>query len=162
MRERIADICPEIEVGELMKCLCFRINLEELILKRPDYVIDAIDTVTAKIAIAELTKKHGIPLIRSMGTGINRIPNCLRSTDLPKTSVCPLCKGDAEGTERKRNPASKKCCIPKKRRLIHRGRETGRTKASQSAAGSISFYTAGGRTSDRGRSDPGACQGCPD
>ena len=68
MRERISDICPEIEV-ETYEMFVLPDNLEELILKRPDYVIDAIDTVTAKIAIAELTKKHGIPLISSMGTG---------------------------------------------------------------------------------------------
>ena len=91
MRERIADICPEIEV-ETYEMFVLPDNLEELILKRPDYVIDAIDTVTAKIAIAELTKKHGIPLISSMGTGNKLHPELFEITDLPKTSVCPLCK----------------------------------------------------------------------
>ncbi len=91
MRERIADICPEIKV-ETYEMFVLPDNLEELILKRPDYVIDAIDTVTAKIAIAELTKKHGIPLISSMGTGNKLHPELFEITDLSKTSVCPLCK----------------------------------------------------------------------
>ena len=91
MRERIADICPEIEV-ETYEMFVLPDNLEELILKRPDYVIDAIDTVTAKIGIAELTKKHGIPLISSMGTGNKLHPELFEITDLSKTSVCPLCK----------------------------------------------------------------------
>ena len=91
MRERISDICPEIEV-ETYEMFVLPDNLEELILKRPDYVIDAIDTVTAKIAIAELTKKHGIPLISSMGTGNKLHPELFEITDLSKTSVCPLCK----------------------------------------------------------------------
>lgn len=56
------------------------------------YMIDAIDTVSAKLAIAEYGWKHSIPLISSMGTGNKLRPELFEITDIYKTSVCPLCK----------------------------------------------------------------------
>ena len=55
-------------------------------------MIDAIDTVSAKLAIAEYGWKHSIPLISSMGTGNKLRPELFEITDIYKTSVCPLCK----------------------------------------------------------------------
>lgn len=91
MQERIKDICPEIEV-ETYERFVLPDNVEELILKQPDYVIDAIDTVTAKLALAELCEKHEIALISCMGTGNKLHPELFEITDITKTSVCPLCK----------------------------------------------------------------------
>lgn len=91
MQERIKDICPEIEV-ETYERFVLPDNVEELILKQPDYVIDAIDTVTAKLALAELCEKHEISLISCMGTGNKLHPELFEITDITKTSVCPLCK----------------------------------------------------------------------
>ena len=57
-----------------------------------DYVVDAIDTVSAKIALIEEAKAKNIPIISCMGTGNKLNPTMLQISDLSKTSVCPLCR----------------------------------------------------------------------
>lgn len=91
MQERIADICPETIV-ETYEMFVLPDNIESLFAEKPDYIIDAIDTVTAKIALVELAQKLEIPIISSMGTGNKLQGELFEITDLPKTSVCPLCK----------------------------------------------------------------------
>lgn len=91
MKERIHDICPEIEVVTY-EMFVLPDNLPELLEEDVDYIVDAIDTVTAKLAIAELAKEKQIPLISSMGTGNKLHPEMFEITDIYKTSVCPLCK----------------------------------------------------------------------
>ena len=54
--------------------------------------MDAIDTVAAKLALAEYAKEHGIPLIASMGTGNKLHPELFQIADISETSVCPLCR----------------------------------------------------------------------
>lgn len=91
MKERIHDICPEIEVVTY-EMFVLPDNIETLFEERVDYVVDAIDTVTAKLALAALTKAKEIPFISSMGTGNKLHPELFEITDIYKTSVCPLCK----------------------------------------------------------------------
>lgn len=91
MKERIADICKETEVVTY-ECFVLLENLEEIFQERPDYIVDAIDTVTAKLALAEKAEKEGIPMISSMGTGNKLHGEMFTITDISKTSVCPLCK----------------------------------------------------------------------
>ncbi len=91
MKRRIAAICPDIRV-ETYERFILENNLKDLLEKKPDYIVDAVDTVTAKIAIVEGAQKLGIPLISSMGTGNKLHPELFEITDLPKTSVCPLCR----------------------------------------------------------------------
>ena len=57
-----------------------------------DYIVDAIDTVTAKLALAQYAGEAGIPLISSMGTGNKLHPELFRIADISETSVCPLCR----------------------------------------------------------------------
>jgi tRNA A37 threonylcarbamoyladenosine dehydratase len=57
-----------------------------------DHVVDAIDTVSAKIAVAKICYENNIPLISSMGTGNKLDPTALTVTDIYKTSVCPLAR----------------------------------------------------------------------
>ena len=57
-----------------------------------DYVVDAIDTVTGKLAIIENAKKAGVPVISSMGAGNKICPSALTVADIYETSVCPLAK----------------------------------------------------------------------
>lgn len=57
-----------------------------------DYIIDAIDTVAGKLALAENAVKCGVPIISSMGAGNKLDPTAFRVTDIYKTSVCPLAK----------------------------------------------------------------------
>ncbi len=61
-------------------------------LKNCDYIIDAIDTVSAKILLIEKAKEFNIPIISSMGTGNKLNPSLFQITDISKTSVCPLAR----------------------------------------------------------------------
>ena len=100
MKEKIRDICPDTQVITFEEfVLPDNIDLLfENIMDRMDppgpisYILDAIDTVTAKLALAEYAARHGIPLISSMGTGNKLHPEQFRISDISKTSVCPLCK----------------------------------------------------------------------
>lgn len=91
IREQIREICPWIQV-ETYERFVLEDNLADLFEKRPDYIVDAIDTVTAKIAIAQGADRLGLPLISSMGTGNKLHPELFEITDLFQTSVCPLCR----------------------------------------------------------------------
>lgn len=91
MKARILSINPKAEVITFQRfVLCD--NLDDIIELRPDYMVDAIDTVTAKITLARLAQQHKIPLMSSMGTGNKLDPTQFEVADLSKTSVCPLCK----------------------------------------------------------------------
>lgn len=91
MKERIKDICPEIEVIT-HEMFVLPENIETLFTEKIDYIIDAIDTVTAKLALVEIAKGKNIPIISSMGTGNKLHPERFEITDIYKTSICPLCK----------------------------------------------------------------------
>ena len=91
MKQRIADICPETKVVTYERFIG-RDNLDDILVEKPDYIIDAIDTVTAKLALVEKAAEYGIPLISSMGTGNKLHAELFEITDIYKTSVCPLCK----------------------------------------------------------------------
>ena len=90
-KERILSIDPTCRV-ECRDVFLLPENVTEEELSGYDYVIDAIDTVSAKIAVARLCYEKGIPLISSMGTGNKLDPTALTVTDIYKTSVCPLAR----------------------------------------------------------------------
>lgn len=90
-RDRILDINPECEVTAIEK-MYLPENAEEFNLSQYDYIIDAIDNVTAKISLAENAEKLCIPIISSMGTGNKLDPTAFMVSDIYKTSVCPLCR----------------------------------------------------------------------
>ena len=94
MRERILDINPRASVSAYEEFILPE-NIENFfdgIGGKVDYIIDAIDTVAAKLAIAEYAKRNQIPLISSMGTGNKLHPEMFEITDIAETSVCPLCR----------------------------------------------------------------------
>lgn len=91
MEERIHDICPEIRVTT-HAVFVLEENIPEIMVTRPDYVIDAIDTVSAKLALAEYCQQEGIPFISSMGTGNKLNPFRFEISDIFETSICPLCR----------------------------------------------------------------------
>lgn len=90
MAERIWDINPECRVQE--EQLFFMPEDETIDFSSYDYVVDAVDTVTAKIEIILRAKQAGVPVISSMGTGNKVNPGMFRITSLEKTKVCPLAK----------------------------------------------------------------------
>lgn len=91
MKERVLSINPNCNV-ETNQVFVTPDNLEEVIPQDVDYVVDAIDTVTSKLALAEYCYKKGINMISSMGTGNKIDPSQFRVADLFKTKVCPLAK----------------------------------------------------------------------
>ena len=91
MRERIADINPDCKVEEY-RSFYLPENADEFDLSSYDFVIDAIDTVSAKIELAVRATRDGVPFIACMGTGNKLYPELLEITDLSKTSVCPLAR----------------------------------------------------------------------
>lgn len=91
MEERIKEINPHCKVTSFYTYINAG-NIEEIIPKDVDFVVDAIDTVTSKIAIAEYCNEHGIPLIISLGTGNKIDPTQIHITKLDKTYNCPLGK----------------------------------------------------------------------
>lgn len=90
-RTRILDINPECEVTAVAK-MYLPENSEDFVLSQYDYIIDAIDNVTAKIDLAVKAEQLGIPIISSMGTGNKLDPTAFKVSDIYKTSVCPLCR----------------------------------------------------------------------
>lgn len=138
MRERIWDINPEIVV-KTYEMFVLPDNVEELFEEAPDYIIDAIDTVTAKLAIVELAQKRGIPLISSMGTGNKLHPELFEITDLSKTTMCPLCKVMRRELKARGIRHLKVLYSPEKP-IDTSGPETGEDKGMRRALpGSISF-----------------------
>lgn len=91
MEERILSINPDAKINKY-KCFYLPENSNIFDFKKYDYVIDAIDTVTAKIDIIVKCKELNVPIISSMGTGNKINPMMLEVTDIYKTSVCPLAK----------------------------------------------------------------------
>lgn len=91
MEAKIKEICQDTEVVTY-EMFVLPDNIDELFEEKPDYIIDAIDTVTAKLALVEKAREYKIPMISSMGTGNKLHAELFEITDISKTSVCPLCK----------------------------------------------------------------------
>ena len=89
--ERLADINPNIEVS-VRKEFLLPENAHTFDFGEFDYVIDAIDTVSGKLAIAEGCVKAGTQMISCMGTGNKLDPSAFRVTDISKTNTCPLAR----------------------------------------------------------------------
>ena len=91
MKERILSINPECKVT-IYNTFYLPEERDKFPFTEYDYIVDAIDTVTAKIDLAVLSQELSIPLISSMGTGNKLDPSQFEITDIYKTSVCPLAK----------------------------------------------------------------------
>lgn len=89
--ERLLDINPDLII-ERRYDFVLPENISSFDFSSLDYIIDAIDTVSAKLAIAESAQRLGVPMISSMGTGNKLDPTALTVTDISKTTVCPLAR----------------------------------------------------------------------
>lgn len=89
-KERILDINPKANVETYKEF--FMPDSKEILDKSVSYVVDSVDTVTAKIELVMRANKLNIPIISSMGTGNKLDPTRFEVTDIYKTSVCPLAK----------------------------------------------------------------------
>ena len=91
MKERILDINPDADV-RIHKCFFLPENANEFPFGEYDYVVDAVDTVTAKIELVMQAQKMHVPIISSMGAGNKLDGSQFRVADIYKTKVCPLAK----------------------------------------------------------------------
>lgn len=91
MRERILDINPKADV-RIHNCFYLPENATDFDFSEYDYVVDAVDTVTAKIELIMRAKEAGTPVISSMGAGNKLDASAFRVADIYKTKVCPLAK----------------------------------------------------------------------
>lgn len=145
MQERIRDIDPAITV-RTYETFVLPDNLADLLDQaekntngKIDYIIDAIDTVSAKIALVEESLKRGIRLISSMGTGNKLHPELFEIADLADTSVCPLCRVMRRELKQ-RGIMHLKVLYSKEKPVDTCGRSTGEDSgARRSLPGSISF-----------------------
>ncbi len=104
MAARIRDINPQAQV-ECHACFYMPENAHEYPLESYDYVVDAIDTVTAKLELAQQAHKAGVPIISCMGAGNKLDPTAFCVADIYETSVCPLAKAMRKALRERGVPA---------------------------------------------------------
>ena len=92
MRQRIFDINPNAKVDAIQKFYLPNENAEEFFICGCDYVVDAIDTITAKINLVVECQRRKIPIISSMGAGNKLDPTRFKVADIYKTSTDPVAK----------------------------------------------------------------------
>ena len=91
MKERILDINPECNV-RIFQCFYLPETKNLFDFTEYNYVVDAVDTVTAKIQLIVQAKEAGVPIISSMGAGNKLNPASFEVADISQTSVCPLAR----------------------------------------------------------------------
>jgi len=91
MKEHLLDVNPSVKVN-VFDCFFLPETQSQFDFSQYDYVIDAVDTVTAKLALVEACEEVGTPIISSMGAGNKLDPTAFEVSDIYKTSVCPLAK----------------------------------------------------------------------
>ncbi len=128
MAERIRSINPDAEIT-VYNCFYLPDTAERFDFGRYDYVVDAVDTVTAKLDIILRARQSGVPVVSSMGAGNKLDPTKFQVADIYKTSVCPLAKVMRREL-RKRGVESLKVVY---------STEEPKTSGGQGAPGSIAF-----------------------
>ena len=91
MKERMLEINPDVDV-RTYQCFFLPENAKDFPFEEYDYIVDAVDTVTAKISLVMKAKEKGVPIISSMGAGNKLDPGRFRIADIYDTRVCPLAR----------------------------------------------------------------------
>ena len=91
MKERMLEINPNVDV-RIHKCFFLPENADEFPFEEYDYVVDSVDTVTAKIELVMKCKEKNVPIMSSMGAGNKLDASQFKVADIYKTKVCPLAK----------------------------------------------------------------------
>jgi len=91
MKERMLDINPDVDV-RTYKCFFLPENADEFPFAEYDYIVDAVDTVTAKVQLVMKAQEYGIPIISCMGAGNKLDGMQFKVSDIYKTKYCPLAK----------------------------------------------------------------------
>ena len=91
MKERMLDINPKADIN-VHKCFFLPENSDDFDFEKYDYVVDAVDTVTAKLEIIMKAKRHNVPVISAMGAGNKLDPSAFMVADIYDTKICPLAR----------------------------------------------------------------------
>ena len=91
MRDRMLEINPNAKI-EIHKCFFLPENADDFPFNEYDYVVDAVDTVTAKIELILRSQKEGVPVISAMGAGNKLDAGRLKVADIYDTKICPLAR----------------------------------------------------------------------
>ena len=140
MKEHLLDINPSVKV-KTYNCFFLPETKEHFNFTQYDYVIDAVDTVTAKLALVEACEKAGTSIISSMGAGNKLDPTAFEVTDIYKTSVCPLAKVMRRELK-KRNIKKLKVVYSKEEAMIPidiEGVEKDEARSRRTTPGSVAF-----------------------
>lgn len=134
MKERLLDINPNLQITSL--CLFYLPETADIInFKDFDYIVDAVDTVTAKLEIITRAKREGVPVISSMGAGGKLHPEMFEIADIYDTSICPLAR--VMRKELKKRGVDSLTCVYSKEEPITADRPPGSISFVPSAAGLI-------------------------
>lgn len=136
-RDRIMSINPDCRVT-VHNVFFLPENEDEFDFSKYDYVVDAIDTVSGKMAIIEKAKAAGVPVISAMGAGNKMDPTAFEVADIYETSVCPLAKVIRKEC-RKRGIDSLKVVYSREEAMEPGEVENEELKGKRPAPGSISF-----------------------
>lgn len=135
MKDRLKDINPDIHI-DAREMFFLPENADEFDFSQYDYVVDAVDTVTAKLTIIESAKAVGVPVISSMGAGNKLNPTEFKVADISKTSVCPLARVMRRELKQ-RNITDVKCVYSTEESIEHAGENIGSVAWVPSVAGLI-------------------------
>ncbi len=143
MRDRILDINPQADVV-VHNCFYLPENEQEFNFNQYDYIVDAVDTVTAKISIICKAKKLQIPVISSMGAGNKMDVAAFRAGDISNTSVCPLARVmrrelKKRGIDSLKVVYSKEKPMKPMEEFMEESSDTGMLSNRRSTPGSVSF-----------------------
>lgn len=140
MRERILDINPEADV-RTYQCFFLPETKDQFDFSQYDYVVDAVDTVKAKLELIVRAKENNVPIICSMGAGNKLDPTAFEVADISETSVCPLARVMRQECK-KRGLRGVKVVYSKERPVeikTQAGDESLEKKGNSIAPGSIAF-----------------------
>ena len=132
LKERMLDINPDIQV-DARKCFFLPDNAHEFDFAKYDYIVDAVDTVTAKLQIIVQAKEAGVPVISAMGAGNKVHPEMFEIADIYKTEMCPLAK--VMRRELKSRGIKKLKVVYSKEKPVYKGDVPGSIAFSPSVAG---------------------------
>lgn len=136
MKERMLEIDPEVRVIT-HECFFLPENADTFPFEEYDYVVDAVDTVTAKIELVMKCREKNVPIISSMGAGNKLEASAFKVADIYKTRVCPLAKVMRKELK-KRGVERLKVVYSEEMPLSPKG-ETGEVTAKRALPGSIAF-----------------------
>lgn len=136
MKERLQDINTEIIVNS-HNCFFLKENESEFEFEKFDYIVDAIDTVSGKLALAVIADKLNIPIISAMGAGNKTDPTQFKVADIYKTSGCPLAKAMRKLC--KENKVKKLKVVYSEETPVRKEELVDETSNKRSIPGSLSF-----------------------